>query len=118
MNLLQKIKLLVQLNKSFDSLEGDYKMNHSYFSTEFVSKVVLQLLIIIGACYAIIPPNYALIAVTGLTALYMILRQIDKIKNPKGPGIPPLPPIAGLPVVNELTTTTTVSTTPTTPPSV
>ena len=87
--------------------------SHNYFSTEFVSKVILQILIIIGACYAIIPPQYALLAVTVLSALYMILRQIDKIKNPKGPGIPALPTIPGIPgSIEGLTTTTTVSTTP------
>ena len=76
--------------------------NHNYFSTEFISKVIIQALIIIGMLHGIIPANWGLISVTSLTAIYMILRTIYKVKNP-GQDLPDLPVIAGV------TTTTSVS---------
>lgn len=113
MNLFKEIKVLFAVNRAITNLQEDHRMNHSYFSSEFVAKVVLELLIIVGALYSIIPPDYALLAVTSLTALYMILRQVNKMKNPQGPGIPALPTIPGIPgSIEGLTTTTTVSTTP------
>jgi hypothetical protein len=64
--------------------------NHNYFSTEFIGKIIVQLIIIVGTLQGIIPANYALIAISALTAIYMVLRTIYKIKNP-GQDLPDLP---------------------------
>lgn len=103
MGLLTKIKLFFEIKDAIKKLQEESKVSHNYFSTEFVSKVVVQVLTIIGMLQGFIPANWALIIIASLTGLYMVLRTIYKIKNP-GQDLPELPQIAGV------TTTTTVTT--------
>lgn len=66
--------------------------NHNYLSSEFLAKIVTQLVIVLGAVRGFIPADVALIAGVTLTALYMVLRTIYKVKNP-GQELPDLPPV-------------------------
>ena len=91
MSLFQKIKSLFALKTTYVKIKEAVKMsNHNYLSTEFLSKVVFQLAVLLGALKGVVPVNAALIATASLTALYMVLRTIYKIKNP-GQDLPDLP---------------------------
>ncbi len=91
MNLLEKVKILFKLNTTYEKIKEAVQMtNHNYLSTEFISKIVMQLFILLGALKGVIPTNAALIAASSLTGLYMVLRTIYKIRN-QGQDLPDLP---------------------------
>lgn len=80
--MFQKIKALLALNKAFQNIKEAVKMsNHNYFSTEFLAKIVFQLILVLGTLKGFIPSNVAAIIGASLTAIYIVCRTIYKTKN-------------------------------------
>lgn len=93
MGFFQKVKALFQLKSFFIKIKEIIQMsNHNYFSTEFIGKIIVQILLVLGAVRMYIPAEAAAIIVASLTAIYMVCRTIYKIKNP-GQDLPDLPTV-------------------------
>ena len=94
MNVLDKIKILFKLNQIWTQLQEAIKMaNHNYFSSEFIGKILIELVTLLLALKGIVPANVFVIASASLTAIYMVCRTIYKVKNP-GKDLPDLPAAA------------------------
>ena len=82
MNIIQKIKLMIQLKGYFDTdLKEATTMNGTkpgWKTTEFWLTVANQVAVIWGSVQGFVPPKYAIIASAVGTTIYTILRTLAK----------------------------------------
>ena len=86
MGLIAGIKALLAINKIVSEIKGDYKMNTTplkpgWQTTEFWSKVVVDLFTLWAAVKGLLPAQTALIISASLNGVYALARNIAKAKN-------------------------------------
>jgi hypothetical protein len=88
MTIIEKLKLLFQVREPLGKLAGQVtELKRGYKKVAFWISFVGTLMSTVGALIGFVPPQLALIANTSLTAIYNILRGLDKAQEP---GVRPL----------------------------